>query len=247
VDGPRRLGARRLTAEPSTDARPADPRPGDFGPAGTLAVLGGAGRTGRRVVEYALAAGYAVRALARRPDALADLASPRVTVVAGDALDPAAVARLVAGADAAVSALGGGTTADPGTARSGGVRNAAAALAAAAAPNRPGPRLLFVAGGGILDAAEGGLRQDRPGFPAVFRLVSAEHRRAWEAVRDTGLRWTAVCTGDIVPGERTGAYRHLPDVMPEGGRRISVEDLADFLLAELRARRYERRRVGLAY
>jgi putative NADH-flavin reductase len=222
-------------------------------------VLGATGRTGRRVVEYALAEGRAVRALARDPAALDALSHPRLAVVAGDARDPAAVAEVVAGAAAVVSALGGGTTADPGTTRSDGVRHAAAALAAADAP---GGRLLLVAGGGILDAsapaatgdgapvAGGGarpLRQDAPTFPAVFRAVSAEHRRAWEAVRDTGLAWTAVCTGDIVPGARTGAYRHLPDVMPDGGRRISVEDLADFLLAELRLGRYVRRRVGLAY
>jgi putative NADH-flavin reductase len=221
-------------------------------------VLGATGRTGRRVVEYALAEGRAVRALARDPAALDALAHPRLAVVAGDARDPGAVAEVVAGAAAVVSALGGGTTADPGTTRSDGVRHAAAALAAGA----PAGRLLLVAGGGILDAsapaasgdaapgATGAgrpLRQDAPTFPAVFRAVSAEHRRAWEAVRDTGLAWTAVCTGDIVPGARTGGYRHLPDVMPDGGRRISVEDLADFLLAELRLGRYVRRRVGLAY
>jgi putative NADH-flavin reductase len=201
-------------------------------------VLGATGRTGRRVVEYALAEGRAVRALARDPAALDALSHPRLAVVAGDARDPAAVAEVVAGAAAVVSALGGGTTADPGTTRSDGVRHAAAALAAADAP---GGRLLLVAGGARP------LRQDAPTFPAVFRAVSAEHRRAWEAVRDTGLAWTAVCTGDIVPGARTGAYRHLPDVMPDGGRRISLEDLADFLLAELRLGRYVRRRVGLAY
>ncbi len=221
---------------------------GGLAGAAPLAVLGAAGRTGRRVVEYALAAGGAVRALARDPAALAGLAHPRLGVVAGDARDAAAVARLVDGAGAVVSALGGGTTADPGTTRSDAMRHVAAACAAA---GRPEARVLFVAGGGILDAPPGaavpGLRQDQPGFPAVFRLVSAEHRRAWEAVRDTGLAWTAVCTGDIVPGERTGAYRHHADLMPEGGRRISVEDLADFLLAELAAGGYVRRRVGLAY
>ena len=213
----------------------------------TLAVLGATGRTGRRVVEYALADGLRVRALARDAGALADLAAPGLAVVPGDAQDPAAVARLVDGADAVISALGGGSTADPGTTRSDGMRNVAAVLAARGAPDG---RVLFVAGGGILDVSPGaagaGLRQDQPGFPAVFRRVSEEHRRSWEAVRDTALAWTAVCTGDIVPGERTGRYRHLPDVMPEGGRRISVEDLADFLLAELRAGRYVRRRVGLA-
>lgn len=211
-------------------------------PAPPFAVLGATGRTGRRVVEYALAAGHTVHALARRPAALADLAHPRLTVVAGDATNPAAVARLLDGVGAVVSALGGGTMAEPGITRSAGVRTVADALVAHGTPEA---RVLVVAGGGILDAPGGGLRQDQPGFPAVFRAVSGEHRRAWEAVRDTGLAWTMVCTGDIVPGERTGRYRHLPDVMPEGGRRISVEDLADFLLAELEAGRYVRRRVGL--
>ena len=208
-----------------------------------LAVLGATGRTGRRVVEYALAAGRPVRALARHPEALADLAGPALTVVQGDAVDAAAVARLLDGAGPVVSALGGGTTAEPGTTRSDAMRRVGEALAAR---GTPGERLLVVAGGGILDAPDGRLRQDQPAFPAVFRLVSDEHRRAWEAVRDTELAWTMVCTGDIVPGARTGHYRHLPDVMPEGGRRITVEDLADFLLAELTAGQYVRRRVGLA-
>jgi putative NADH-flavin reductase len=227
----------RTVHPPSASSRPPAREP-------ALAVLGATGRTGRRVVEYALADGHLVRALARRPDALADLAHPRLTVIAGDATHAADVARLVDEADAVVSALGGGTTAAPGTARSDGVRHAAAALVARGTPDA---RLLVVAGGGILDAPEGGLRQERPAFPAVFRLVSAEHRRAWEAVRDTPLAWTMVCTGDIVPGERTGVWRALADVMPEGGRRISVEDLAAFLLEELAVGRYVRRRVGLAY
>ncbi|HEY0776631.1 MAG TPA: NAD(P)H-binding protein, partial [Gemmatirosa sp.] len=166
-----------------------------------------------------------------------------LTVVAGDAEDLDAVARTVAAADAVISALGGGTTAAPGTTRSVGVANVARALAAA---GRPEARVLLVAGGGILDAPGGGLRQNQPGFPAVFRVVSEEHRRAWEAVRDTALAWTAVCTGDIVPGTRTGDYRVAADVMPDGGRRIAVENLADFLLQEWRAARFVRQRVGLA-
>ena len=208
-----------------------------------IAVLGASGRTGRLVVSYALAGGHHVRALARDPAALADLADPRLSVSAGNAEDPDAIARLVEGAAGVISALGGGTTADPGTTRSASMRHVARAFAD---DGRLDARVLFVAGGGILDAGDGGLRQDQPRFPAVFRAVSAEHRRAWEAVRDTGLAWTAVCTGDIVPGARTGVYRAAADVMPDGGRRIAVENLADFLLAEWDTPRYVRRRVGLA-
>lgn len=207
-----------------------------------LAVLGATGRTGRRLVEYALADGHRVRALAREPRALDGLAHPALEVRAGDALDAAAVDALVAGCDAVASALGGGTTAAPGTARSAGARHAAAAM------QRHGvARFVGVAGGGILDLPGVGLRHERPGYPEAFRLVSREHLATWTALRDTPLAWTLACTGDIVPGERTGTYRVLPELMPDGARRISVEDLADFLLGTLVSGTFVRRRVGLGY
>lgn len=210
----------------------------------TVAVLGATGRTGRQLVEYALADGLAVRALARDPRALRDLGHPRLTVVAGDATDADAIARVIEGAACVFSALGGGTTAEPGTTRSTAVSHVVEASHADGIPDR---RLIVMAGGGILDSPAGGLRQEQPSFPAIFRAVSAEHRRAWEVVRESELAWTMVCTGDIVPGERTGVYRALPDVMPVEGRRISIQELAGFMLDEFRAGQFVRRRVGLAY
>jgi putative NADH-flavin reductase len=207
----------------------------------TLAVLGATGRTGRRLVEYALADGHAVRALARTPAALDDLAHPRLAVLPGDATVPADVDALVQGCDAVASALGGGTLADPGRARSDGARHAASAMARAGIS-----RFVGVAGGGILDLPGIGLRNRRPGYPEVFRHVTREHLATWAALRDTDLAWTLACTGDIVPGARTGAYRVLPDRMPDGGRRISVEDLADFVLRALVEGRFPGRRVGVA-
>jgi putative NADH-flavin reductase len=70
-----------------------------------LAILGATGRTGRLVVEQALAAGHDVRALVRSPDKLA-LRHERLELVQGDATDAAAVARMVDGADVVISALG---------------------------------------------------------------------------------------------------------------------------------------------
>ncbi|WP_430644777.1 NAD(P)-dependent oxidoreductase [Agromyces sp. GXS1127] len=66
----------------------------------TIALFGGTGKTGRRVLERALAAGYDVRALVRDPDKLGDPAGhPALTVMVGDVLDPVAVDETVAGAD----------------------------------------------------------------------------------------------------------------------------------------------------
>jgi putative NADH-flavin reductase len=162
--------------------------------------------------------------------------------VQGDVLDAPTVAAVIAGTDAVVSGLGGAGVADPGEAQSQGMRNIVAGMA------RHGVRrVLGVAGGGILDSVEGGLRHDQPSFPAVFKLVSERHKQAWHAMRDSGLDWTMIATGDIVPGERTGVYRTLEDFLPEGGRRISVEDVADFLIRSLREGTHLRKRVGAGY
>jgi len=70
-----------------------------------LAIFGGSGRTGRPLVEQALAAGHSVTALVRDPAKL-PISNERLTLIQGDALDPQAVERTIAGADAVLSALG---------------------------------------------------------------------------------------------------------------------------------------------
>jgi nucleoside-diphosphate-sugar epimerase len=67
-----------------------------------IALTGGTGFVGRAVIEQALAAGHEVRALARKPQA------PRVGVtwIAGDLADRAALAELVADAQAVIHVAG---------------------------------------------------------------------------------------------------------------------------------------------
>lgn len=70
-----------------------------------LAVFGGSGRTGRPLVERALAQGHTVRALVRTPTKV-KFQDARLELIQGDATDAAAVARTVQGTDAVVSVLG---------------------------------------------------------------------------------------------------------------------------------------------
>jgi putative NADH-flavin reductase len=205
-----------------------------------LAVFGATGRVGTRVLEYALAEGHSVRALAR--DASRITPRPNLTVIQGDIHDLAKVREVITGCDAVISGLGGAGLEDPGTAQSQGMRNIVQVMTELGVK-----RVLGVAGGGILDSPNGGLRHDQPSFPAVFKLVSSRHKEAWIAMRDSSLDWTMVATGDIVPGERTGVYRTLEDQLPEGGRKISVEDVADFLLKCLREGLHIKKRVGAGY
>jgi hypothetical protein len=71
-----------------------------------LAVIGATGRTGRLVVETALARGHRLRVLVRDPARLSSEVANRVRVVTGDAGDPHAARQLLVGTEALVSALG---------------------------------------------------------------------------------------------------------------------------------------------
>src|SRR5258708_31070530 len=69
-----------------------------------LAIFGATGRIGGQLLNWAVDAGHDVHVLARSPQAL----RPRdgLTVTGGDVLDPAAVAAVISGADAVLSAVG---------------------------------------------------------------------------------------------------------------------------------------------
>lgn len=71
-----------------------------------LAILGATGRTGAHALTAALARGHQVSVLVRDPAKLPPGTADRVRVVVGDSTDVSALAHLVDGADAVVSALG---------------------------------------------------------------------------------------------------------------------------------------------
>ena len=67
-----------------------------------IAVTGGTGFVGSHLIEQALAAGYEVRALARRPQP----AQPGLAWIAGSLEHPASLASLVEGCDAVIHVAG---------------------------------------------------------------------------------------------------------------------------------------------
>ncbi len=71
----------------------------------TVALLGASGMLGEYLLREALAREYTVRVLARTPAKLAEFAGS-ITIIQGDARDPAAIEQLVQGSDVVISALG---------------------------------------------------------------------------------------------------------------------------------------------
>jgi putative NADH-flavin reductase len=166
--------------------------------------------------------------LARHPDAVR-AAGERVTVIAGDVLDPAAVAETVAGADAVVSVFGL-VKGSPEDLQTRGTRNLVDAM------RKQGvSRVITLTGGGLRD------RQDQPKLAdkviqgalklmAGHVLKDAEgHLRVLEA---SGLEWTVVRAPRLTTKPGTGHYR-LGWVDGSSGTQVSRDDLADAILAQL--------------
>jgi uncharacterized protein YbjT (DUF2867 family) len=188
-----------------------------------IGVLGATGRTGRPLVEELLRRGHDVTVLVRSPGKLGAL-NDRVTVVTGDSRDAAALARLVAGADAVVSALGP-VDKDPTLHRETAARLVPAMEAAGV------DRFVGVSGAGIDVPGDRKSRRDTVISWLIQRLGGdvVEDKPAEYAVWAGGaLTWTLVRPPRLQDGPATGRVEHDAHRSP---RRTSITrgDLAAFL------------------
>jgi putative NADH-flavin reductase len=198
-----------------------------------LAILGATGKTGRHLLEQALAQGHAVTVLARNPDKLAQR-HDRLNVIQGDIRDAAKVAQAVAGAEAVLSVLGP-TSNKPERAVSQGMDNILAAMR-----QHGVRRLIQAAGAGVRDP------QDTPTlvhafFGGLVRLLSpnvvADMVEVVDKVRQSGLDWTIVRVPMLTEGPATGRVRE-GYVGKDIGPRLARADLAAFMLKQLEAKTY---------
>lgn len=200
-----------------------------------VAVLGASGNAGSEIIRELARRGHDVRAIARKPDAIADL--PQVTRMAGDAHDPAALAVLLSGTDAVISALHFDVTADT--------------LLTALRQAEVG-RLLVTGGAASLEVAPGVRLIDSPEFPAEWRTFATGGIAFLDALRSVeDIDWTFFSPAALFDaGERTGQYRLGTDRLltdDAGVSRISFADYAIAMVDELEAHRHPRARFTAAY
>jgi len=193
-----------------------------------LAVFGASGRTGRPLVEQALAQGHEVRALVRDPAKL-PLQHERLVLVVGGATNADDVARTVEGADAVLSVLGQ-TKGSPKDLQTVATRHMVAAMKAHGVT-----RIISLTGAGVRDP------QDKPKLvDRVFGLLLAVAARDVlrdanahaEVLRGSGLDYTLVRGPRLTEGPRTGVYR-VGYVGKDSGTQASRADVADFMLRQL--------------
>lgn len=199
-----------------------------------VALVGATGNVGSRVLAELVRRGHAVTAIARNPGT----APAGVTAKRGDLADGAALAALLKGHDAAISAVHF-TGTDP--------RALIEAVKAAGVP-----RYLVVGGAGSLEIAPGARLVDTTDFPAAHKAEALAGAAFLDVLRgETALDWTFLSPSALlVPGERTGRFRLGTDRLladAQGNSTISIEDYAVALIDELERPAHSRRRFTVGY
>lgn len=200
-----------------------------------VAVLGASGRAGSEITKELSARGHQVLAVARKPEAIT--AAPGVSAVAGDAADPAALAELIRGSDAVISALHFDVPAE---------------ILLSALRQAGVGRLLVTGGAASLEAAPGLRLIDTPDFPEEWKVFATGGITFLEALRgETQIDWTFFSPAAFIfEGPRTGQFRLGGDqlvVDAAGDSRISFADYAIAMVDELEQHRHGRARFTAAY
>jgi putative NADH-flavin reductase len=200
-----------------------------------VAVIGGTGRAGSRIVEELARRGHQVTAIARHPDKAPKLAG--VTAKAGDVHDAKAMAEALEGHDVVVSAL---RFTDAAPAEVIGVVKASGV-----------PRYLVVGGASSLMA--GGQRLfDSPTFPEVAKREAGAGIAFLDALKaEPELDWTFLSPSAFFDGDqRTGTFRlGLDDLLvgADGQSKISFPDFAIAMADEIEAPKHRRKRFTVGY
>lgn len=208
-----------------------------------LLVIGAAGRTGRLVVDQALASGHHVAAFVRRPEAV-DQANERLSVVPGDVLDAVSVSAAVAGKDAVVSALGVKGR-GPTTVFSEGMANIITAMGTHGVQ-----RVVAISTAGLDTGVEMPLPQRVVANQIVARVLRNLYRdqaRMEAELAASDADWTIVRASLLTDRPAKGNYR-----VAVGGRlskpeRISRPDLAAYLTSCLTDQATFRQKVMISY
>ncbi len=192
-----------------------------------IAVFGASGRTGRPLVEAALAQGHEVTAFVRTPEKLA-ITHEKLRIVQGTAQDGSRVAEAVQGQDAVFSTLGPEKpTFDTMTT---GLGNIISAM------QKHGVRRLIVQTGAGVSVAG-----DRPGFmnhfirfllKTISPKVLADSEAGVAKVTASDLDWTVVRVPRLMDGPATGKLR--VGMVGDGvGTTLVRADAAEFMLRQL--------------
>lgn len=189
-------------------------------------MFGATGTAGTALLAQALDAGHDVRALARTPAKISRI-DPALTVIAGDAKDPAAVAETIAGTSAVITALGGFADSDS-------IRVGTGIITTAM--QDAGIKRIIIVQGFHLDVPGDphniGRKAILPLLWMGSRSLIGDSRAMGQAIQASNLDWTLVRVPRITRGRPTERVR-VGRLRLGPFSSVSNGDIAKFALASL--------------
>jgi len=207
-----------------------------------IVVYGATGNAGSEIVKELLARGHKVTGVARDVDSLKG--QPGVIAKTDDLSNVDAIAAIIKGADAVVSAYqppvdNTDTLIDVTKRQIEAVKKAG------------GTRLLVVGGAGLLEVAPGVTLIKSGHLPAEYMPIATSHEKALGVLRASDINWTYLSPAAyFVPGERTGKFRLGTKELitdAKGDSRISFADYAIALVDEIEKPAHERSLFSVGY
>lgn len=215
----------------------------------SIVVFGASGNIGGNIRKEALSRGLRVTAVT---NSSALDAETNLTALTADLADTEAVAKIVSGHDAVISAYSPGLRKYSADEAAELIRRAHESLFEGVKLGGV-KRLILVGGVGSLEASPGVDVVDSDFYPADHKAHTLRNREIVRALKrgEYDLDWTYVSPPlEIKTGERTGKFRLGEDQLlrdADGNSRISEADFAVAILDELEQGRYVRRRFTAAY
>jgi len=203
-----------------------------------LALLGSTGFVGAVLLNTPLAHGHQLKVLARSPEKLGD-AKDKVEIVRGDMFDPTALESLVQNVDAVISVAGPPMNGKFDVDKHANATQLLVDVMQAARVNR----LITITGAAAqVPGQKLGFKQSLLRFvlgnfvrPDVIKVKDMELK----IIAQSPLNWTVIRPPLIGKGGATGNVAASETDMP--GMQIDVEDIADFILALLKTKEWDRK------
>ena len=191
-----------------------------------LAIFGATGKTGIELVKQALEQGHAVTAFVRDAARLT-FENEKLTLIAGDAFDPASVAQAVHGHDAVICALGAGSELKKTTVRTTGTINIISGM-----QKNNVKRLMVVTAMGVGESWDKLSLFNKFFFATLLKSSREDHETQEAAVRESGLDWTIIRPSGLTDTPLSESYA-IGENIPSKTSKISRADVAHAIIKDL--------------
>jgi len=206
-----------------------------------IVIFGASGKTGTLMVNQALELGHQVTAYIRRANSL-EIEHQNLKIIVGNLSDTEKLKEAISGADACLSALGGGSLTKHATEIMSGIDQIVKLM-----EQEGVPRFIYLSSIGVGESRSNMAQPIR--FivcDVLLRVPFADHNINEQRLSKSSLKYTLVRPGSLTDGPKTGNLKHGSEkIIMKGNTKISRANVAAFMLKQLTDTTYTNKGVWL--